>query len=44
MYLSNRDFRDMLEGRTFNIRTDHKPLVYAFSQKPVKASNGNFDN
>jgi len=28
----------MQEGRTFDIRTDHKPLVHAFSQKPEKAS------
>ncbi|KAH8322052.1 hypothetical protein KR059_001058, partial [Drosophila kikkawai] len=38
IYLSIKHFRDMLEGRTFDIRTDHKPLVYAFSQKPEKAS------
>jgi len=35
IYLS---IRDMLKGRTFDIRTDHKPLVYAFSHKPEKAS------
>ncbi|XP_017481062.1 PREDICTED: uncharacterized protein LOC108370272 [Rhagoletis zephyria] len=28
----------MLEGRLFEVRTDHKPLVYAFAQKHDKAS------
>lgn len=31
-------FRYLLEGRSFTIYTDHKPLTYAFSQKPDKAS------
>lgn len=31
-------FRHMLEGRNFVIKTDHKPLTYAFSQKAEKVS------
>ncbi|KAH8310176.1 hypothetical protein KR067_009353, partial [Drosophila pandora] len=38
IYLGIKHFRHMLEGRVFHIRTDHKPLVYAFDQKPEKAS------
>ncbi|GBM67980.1 Transposon Tf2-8 polyprotein [Araneus ventricosus] len=38
VYTSIRHFRHMLEGRQFIIFTDHKPLVYAFRQKPEKAS------
>ncbi|EDW36613.1 GL15995 [Drosophila persimilis] len=30
----------MLEARIFVIKTDHKPLIYAFNQKPEKASEG----
>ncbi|GBM41814.1 Transposon Ty3-G Gag-Pol polyprotein [Araneus ventricosus] len=38
VYASIRHFRHMLEGCQFIIFTDHKPLVYAFRQKPEKAS------
>ena len=38
IYLAVKHFRYMLEGRQFLIRTDHKPLVYAFQQKLDKAS------
>jgi hypothetical protein len=31
-------FRHFLEGRKFSIYTDHKPLTFAFSQKPEKCS------
>lgn len=31
-------FRHILEGRQFIVRTDHRPLVYAFAQKANKAS------
>lgn len=31
-------FRHELEGREFHLVTDHKPLIYAFSQKSEKAS------
>ena len=30
VYLAVRYFRHQLEGRSFHIYTDHKPLVYAF--------------
>lgn len=33
IYQSIKHFRFMLEGRTFAIYTDHKPLIYAFHQK-----------
>lgn len=38
IYEAIKFFRYMLEGRNFTIRTDHKPLVYAFRQKSDKAS------
>lgn len=38
IYLAIKHFRYILEGRQFLIRTDHKPLVYAFKQKLDKAS------
>lgn len=38
IYAAIRYFRHFLEGRRFVIKTDHKPLVYAFRQKPEKAS------
>lgn len=38
IYLAIKHFRCMLEGRDFDIRTDHKPLIYAFKQKLDKAS------
>ena len=37
-YLAVKHFRFMVEGREFKIITDHKPLTYAFQQKPDKAS------
>lgn len=38
VYLAVRHFRHHLEGRTFHVYTDHKPLVYAFQQSLDKAS------
>lgn len=38
MYESVKYFRHMLEGRSFIIYTDHKPLIFAFKQKESKAS------
>ncbi|KII60240.1 hypothetical protein RF11_05670 [Thelohanellus kitauei] len=32
VYLSIRHFRDHLDGRTFNLFTDHKPLTFALSK------------
>lgn len=33
MYLAIRHFRHFVEGRSFHITTDHKPLTFAFSSK-----------
>lgn len=38
IYKSIKHFRSLLEGRDFCILTDHKPLMFAFQQKPEKAS------
>lgn len=38
MYQAVKHFRYMIEGREFNIMTDHKPLTFAFQQKLDKAS------
>ena len=37
-YAGVKYFRYMLEGRNFTIYTDHKPLIFAFKQKPERAS------
>lgn len=42
IYLTIKHFRHMLEGRHFVIFTDHKPITYAFSQKPGKCSPRQF--
>ncbi|GBN22484.1 Transposon Tf2-6 polyprotein [Araneus ventricosus] len=38
IYLSVKYFKHYLEGRTFTIYTDHKPLIFAFHQKLDKAA------
>lgn len=38
IYLAIKHFRYLLEGRELIIRTDHKPLIYAFRQKLDRAS------
>ncbi|GBO04142.1 hypothetical protein AVEN_72623-1 [Araneus ventricosus] len=38
VYAYVRHFSYMLEGRNFTIYTDHKPLIYAFTQKHEKFS------
>lgn len=38
VYLSIKHFRHMLEGRVFDVLTDHKPLTFAFKQPLDKAS------
>lgn len=37
-YEAVKYFKHELEGREFHLVTDHKPLIYAFSQKSDKAS------
>jgi cleavage and polyadenylation specificity factor subunit 1 len=37
-YAALKYFQYFLEGRSFTIFTDHKPLTFAFKQKPEKAS------
>lgn len=34
IYLAVQHFRYMVEGQSFSIFTDHKPLLYAFTKKP----------
>ncbi|GFX00369.1 hypothetical protein TNCV_1273631 [Trichonephila clavipes] len=36
IYSSIRHFRQMVEGRQFTVFADHKPLIFAFSQKVDK--------
>lgn len=38
VYLAVKQYRHMLEGRSFAVFTDHKPLIYAFKQDPLKSS------
>lgn len=38
IYAAIKHYRHMLEGRTFTIYTDHKPLVHAFKQDPLHSS------
>ena len=38
IYLTIKYFRHMLEGRTFCVYTDHKPLIHAFNAKPDRHS------
>lgn len=38
IYSAIRHFRHMVEGRHFVIYTDHKPLIYALLQDPLKSS------
>lgn len=38
IFATIKHFQYILEGSNFCIKTDHKPLVYAFSQKPNHAS------
>ena len=42
IYLAVKYFRDMVEARTFTIFTDHKPITFAFRQKPDKCSPRQF--
>ena len=38
IYQSIRHFRHLLEGRTFHVLTDHKPLIYALSSRSDRHS------
>lgn len=38
VYAAIKYFKHMLEGRHFVVFTDHRPLIYAFAQKPEKCS------
>lgn len=38
IYSAIKHFRYLLEGRDFTIATDHKPLIFAFTQKKENAS------
>lgn len=38
IYEAVKYFRYLLEGRQFTVKTDHKPLTYAFKQRADKAS------
>jgi len=42
IYLAIKYFRHMVEARRFVIYTDHKPLTFAFRQKPEKCSPRQF--
>lgn len=42
IYSAIKHFRHMVEGRTFIIFTDQKPLIYAFQQKADKCSPRQF--
>lgn len=41
-YTAVRRFKHCLEGHTFTIYTDHKPLVYAFKQRPERSTPRQF--
>lgn len=42
IYAAVKQFRHAIEGRTFTIYTDHKPIVYAFRQKQEKCTPRQF--
>jgi len=42
VYLAIKHFRHMVEARRFVIYTDHKPLTFAFRQKPEKCTPRQF--
>lgn len=41
-YLAIKKFKHFVEGRSFHVYTDHKPLIFAFKQKPERASPRQF--
>lgn len=42
IYATLKQFRHAVEGRPFTVYTDHKPITYAFRQKPDKSSPRQF--
>lgn len=42
IYLAIKHFRHTVEGRSFTVYTDHKPLVYAFYKKAAQCSPRQF--
>lgn len=38
IYMAIKHFRDLVEGRDLHILTDHKPIIFAFKQRPEKAT------
>lgn len=38
IYTTIKYFRHMLEGRAFTVYTDHKPLIFAFNQDPLRSA------
>lgn len=42
IYSSIKHFRHLIEGRNPTIFTDHKPITFAFNQKPEKATPRQF--
>ena len=42
VYSAIKQFRHAVEGRSFVVYTDHKPLVFAFQQKPEKSTPRQF--
>lgn len=38
IYTTIKHYRHMLEGKTFTVFTDHKPIVHAFKQDPLHSS------
>ncbi|XP_076762719.1 uncharacterized protein LOC143430372 [Xylocopa sonorina] len=42
IYSAVKQFRHAIEGRVFTIYTDHKPITFAFRQKPEKSTPRQF--
>lgn len=44
IYSAIKYFRSMVEARRFTVYTDHKPLIFAFKQKPEKCTPRQFNH
>ena len=42
VYSAIKQFRHAVEGRSFAVYTDHKPLIFALQQKPEKSTPRQF--